>query len=982
MKTPENRPVQEVKFSLNLQNGTATLSAVSDGVHALLGYSEADFLSGKMTLNQLIHADDQDIADTLFSQPTQDDEGDFNIRLRQASGRIRCMKGHSQKKVTAAGVVLDILFQDAKSLSRTMTDAALNAPIAAVMENTDDFIYFKDRNHVLTGVSQTLVDLCSPPEQEIDLVGQTDYDIFPEELADIYYRLEKQIFAGLPKVQEVQDFEGKDGRKGWVDNRKYPIRDASGSLIGLYGIARDVTERKQAETLQSMGREILHRLNDEGDLQQALQDGIRIMMKCTGFDAVGIRLRSGEDFPYIATRGFPEDFLLKENSLVAKTTDGGLCRNPDGSACLECTCGLVLSGQTDPANSIFTPGGSCWINDTFSLDKLPAGRDPRLHLRSGCQDLGYGSLALIPIRAGEEIIGLVQLADRHKGCFSLPAVEILENIAGQFGTSIRRRQVEEELSQTTDLLERTSEMAKVGGWELDLRTSEVTFSKETARIHEVDLLDAPEKLSKADQYYLPEAWPTVQAAVQAAIDHGTSYDLEIPFVTDKGRHRWVRTQGFAVREDGKTTKLRGTFQDITETKRVAVELELKEKDLEKAQQLGRMGSWKWDLASGEVVWSRELYEMYGFDPSRPVPLLTESQKLFTPESWGKLSGAMDHAVATGTSYELELEMVRKDGGPGWMWARGEVVRDPSGAVVGLRGVTIDITVRKQAEKQMAQSLADLDVTRGQLQNLVDEQNMTASENQRLLKQAATSRRALLSILEDQKKVESELRGSMRDKEALLKEVHHRVKNNLQVITSLLRLEAAKQAEPTVKDAFSDMQNRIRSMALMHETLYRTGDFAQVNLGDYLRQLSVQLFRAQSVAPDRVQLELKQNRVMVDLDQAIPCGLIVNELLTNALKHGFPEGHSGQVLVKLEQASDDQVQLQVSDTGVGLPSGFDISQSNSLGLQLVSDLTRQLQGELTIGAPAQFTIRFKHKEIHASMSPFPKTPSPPSTPPAS
>jgi PAS domain-containing protein len=104
---------------------------------------------------------------------------------------------------------------------------------AAMMDNTDDYIYFKDRNHVFTGASQTLVSLCDPAEHWTDLLGQTDYDVFPEAYADVYYRLEKQIFSGTPVAHETQETLTKDGKKGWIDNRKYPIRDEHGEIIGL-----------------------------------------------------------------------------------------------------------------------------------------------------------------------------------------------------------------------------------------------------------------------------------------------------------------------------------------------------------------------------------------------------------------------------------------------------------------------------------------------------------------------------------------------------------------------------------------------------------------------------------------------------------------------------------------------------------------------------------------------------------------------------
>ncbi len=245
--TPEATASREATFRLILTDRAPKLSAVSDGVQALLGYPAADFLSGQRALPSLIHPDDRDVADPLFSLARPGGEGDCNLRVRQASGRILCVKGVYLREATADGVVLELQLQDAKSLPRTMPEARTSPMFAAMMENTDDYIYFKDRNHVFTGASQTLVALCSPATHWTDLLGQTDYDVFPEEFADIYYRLEKQVFAGLAVAREVQKTLGKDGQAGWVDNRKYPIRDASGVLIGLYGIARDITAVKQKE---------------------------------------------------------------------------------------------------------------------------------------------------------------------------------------------------------------------------------------------------------------------------------------------------------------------------------------------------------------------------------------------------------------------------------------------------------------------------------------------------------------------------------------------------------------------------------------------------------------------------------------------------------------------------------------------------------------------------------------------------------------
>ncbi|WPC67870.1 PAS domain S-box protein [Rhodoferax ferrireducens] len=228
--------------------------------------------------------------------------------------------------------------------------------------------------------------------------------------------------------------------------------------------------------------------------------------------------------------------------------------------------------------------------------------------------------------------------------------------------------------------------------------------------------------------------------------------------------------------------------------------------------------------------------------------------------------------------------------------------------------------------------------------------------------------ALKEDVTERKRTEHALQTSLQEKVALLNEVHHRVKNNLQVITSLLRLEAGRSSQPDTKSVLTDMQGRIRSMALLHESLYRTGTFASVDLGAYLKQLASQAFRAQSSGTVRLELELAS--VQVSMDQATPCGLLVNELISNCLKHGFPEGRSGEIRIELHAMATATVApateggaaqwlLRVSDTGVGLPADFKARRHQSLGLQLVADLVHQLGGTLDMGsAPgAVFTVVF-------------------------
>jgi two-component sensor histidine kinase len=205
-----------------------------------------------------------------------------------------------------------------------------------------------------------------------------------------------------------------------------------------------------------------------------------------------------------------------------------------------------------------------------------------------------------------------------------------------------------------------------------------------------------------------------------------------------------------------------------------------------------------------------------------------------------------------------------------------------------------------------------------------------------------------SALERLQISEVALKQSLRDKEALIMEVHHRVKNNLQVITSLLRLESGRSEVAVVKAVLGDMQSRIRTMSMLHESLYRSGTSASVELGSYLRKLSTQAFQSQAASSDAVRLELHLESVLVSMDQAVTCGLLVNELISNCFKHGFPAELSGFISVNLQQLDTDaQWCLRVSDSGVGLPENFEDKRKKSLGLQLVADLVRQIGGKLTI-----------------------------------
>jgi PAS domain S-box-containing protein len=262
----------------------------------------------------------------------------------------------------------------------------------------------------------------------------------------------KDIIANQDSFAELQ-------HNKYIRYEDKPLEDSSGGVHEVEFISnvylvddrkviqcniRDITERKRAEIHKEMSREILLILNESGDLQEALQRVVGVLKTQIKVAAVGLRLQDGEDFPYVAHQGFSEDFMRSEDSLIRRNQEGGICRDSDGTIGLECTCGLVLSGKADLANPLFTPGGSFWTNDSATLLHLPADKDLRWNPRDECIHQGYASMALIPISTTEGIIGLIQLNDHRKGCFSLDSVELLEGVAAHIGAAIMRKQTQDQ----------------------------------------------------------------------------------------------------------------------------------------------------------------------------------------------------------------------------------------------------------------------------------------------------------------------------------------------------------------------------------------------------------------------------------------------------------------------------------------------------------------------------------------------------------
>ena len=281
-------------------------------------------------------------------------------------------------------------------------------------------------------------------------------------------------------------------------------------------------------------------------------------------------------------------------------------------------------------------------------------------------------------------------------------------------------------------------------------------------------------------------------------------------------------------------------------------------------------------------------------------------------------------------------------------------------------VSRDVTDRKRAEEVVARQAADLfkvnEILEEKDRQLADtlEQAEKYREAQERAEELSKINEELKAEITRRLDAEGRIRASLREKEVLLKEIHHRVKNNLQIISSLLNLQTGQIEDERAEALFRESQDRVRSMALIHERLYQSEDLARVDFAEYVRSLVGYLVRSYSGQATRVQVETEVDDVSLGIDAAIPCGLIVNELVSNAMKYAFSEGKEGRIRVQLRETGDGGYRLVVSDNGVGFPEDLDFRMTESLGLQLVTTLVDQLEGsiELDVRKGTRFIMTFE------------------------
>ena len=393
----------------------------------------------------------------------------------------------------------------------------------------------------------------------------------------------------------------------------------------------------------------------------------------------------------------------------------------------------------------------------------------------------------------------------------------------------------------------------------------------------------------------PADWPPVQPLQR---DQTVNYP-ELGVIRAGAEPLWLQVTATPMPLEGYGVAM--AFSDITEHKRAEDALRESELRFRAVFEQTALGICLTDQEGRYLSTNPALQAMLGYGPE---DLRGRRFSEFSESESGdqELSLHQDLVEGQRSHYRLEHRYRRQDGQPIWCRLTVSPVRNSRGDLQFTIGVTEDITEQKRSEHR--------------------------------------------------------IQAALQEKEILLREIHHRVKNNLQIISSLLRLQSESIKSRKYLRVFQDAWSRIESMSLIHEELYQARDLSQVNLMDYIQGLAAKLFHSYGVDQDRIQLHLNIQQIELNIDAGVICGLIINELLTNSLKYAFPAGRSGSLSVSLQQ-DQTQIQLQVRDDGIGIPSDFDWAETDSLGLQLVATLTEQLEGtiELDRVAGTTFTIVF-------------------------
>jgi PAS domain S-box-containing protein len=449
-------------------------------------------------------------------------------------------------------------------------------------------------------------------------------------------------------------------------------------------------------------------------------------------------------------------------------------------------------------------------------------------------------------------------------------------------------------------------------------------------------------------YIHPDDRDIVKKDLQAVYDRAnTGIPTEFRIRTAGGEYIWVDALGVNLLDVPGVNGVVITTRPIQQRKQAEQEISESEGRLRLALEGADAAFWDWDLPSGKEFFSDRFYTMLGYTPGEFPATYDAWVALMHPDDRDHVLPDLRQQIQEKRPLcEIEYRLLSKERNWIWILGRGKIVAmDEQGNPARLTGVNIDITNRRLMESEIRSLNTVLE------QRVKDRTEALSKANEALEEENAQRVEA-----------ESRLKAAYDEKVMLIKEIHHRVKNNLQIIISLLNLQSRYITDEATLAAIKESQNRVRAMSLVHEKLYQADNVSKIQIKDYIRFLGNGLFQFYGAKSRGVRLTLDVGNVDATINTAIPLGLIINELISNSLKYAFPDGRTGEITITVRK-EDQALHIQFRDNGAGIPETLDWKNTKSLGLRLVNTLVDQLNGtvELDRSAGTQFTMVLHEKE---------------------
>ncbi len=451
----------------------------------------------------------------------------------------------------------------------------------AIFENANEIIFVAEREKIVFANPKTL-EISGYSLEELGSRPFIDF-IHPHDRAKAIENYLKRKRGEKVSPGYSYRMLDKNGHTIWLEPNVVSIHWA-GKPATLYFIS-DISIRKQAEERQRLFLKILDLLNEIREKGDLIRKILYLLKEETKIEAIGIRLREGEDFPYYETSGFPEVFVEEERYLCARDEKGEIIRDAQGNPCLECMCGIVLRGRTNSSLPFFTEGGSFWTNSTSQLLASTSGNNFDARTRDRFKEEGYESIALIPLRSGDEMIGLLQMNDQRPNQFSLDRIKFLEGIGASVGIALARKQMEEALKQSEEKYRGIFENAVEGIFQTTPAGQFISVNPAMARMHG---FTSPEEMKTSitdtgKQVFIdPEDRIRYRKLLE---EQGAVEGYEVQMVKKDGAKIWVSINAGAVKnKEGKIVHFEGITQDITQRKQAEEALKKSLAQLKKANE--------------------------------------------------------------------------------------------------------------------------------------------------------------------------------------------------------------------------------------------------------------------------------------------------------------------------------------------------------------------------------------------------------------